>query len=108
MRETKTYIVEISQVLGEETTIYLEADGYAIKSLFAIVEISDGGASIVDNCYRTIGEAQRAWPEAIAPKPYHLTPSAIEQNCTIPGELTAPETPVIGRARCTELRRNVK
>ena len=87
MGGTKMYIVEIPQVLGDETTIYLEADGYAVKSLFAIVEISDGGASIVDNCYRTIGEAHRAWPEAIAPKPYHLTTSAIEQNCTVDSEI---------------------
>ena len=57
-----------------------------MKSLFAIVEISDGGASIVDNWYRTIGEAQSAWPEAIAPKPYPLTMNAIEQNCTVHGE----------------------
>jgi hypothetical protein len=57
-----------------------------VKSLYAIVEISDGGASIVDNCYRAIHEAQSAWPDAIAPKPYHLTPSGIEQNCTIPGK----------------------
>jgi hypothetical protein len=46
MGETKTYIIEIPQVLGDETTIYLEADGNAVKSLFAIVEVSDGGASI--------------------------------------------------------------
>ena len=85
------YIVEIPQVLGDETTIYLEADGYAVKSLFAIVEISDGGGSIVDNCYLTIGEAQSAWPEAIAPKPYHLTTSAIEQNRTIDSEIPNPK-----------------
>jgi hypothetical protein len=91
MRETKTYIVEIPQVLGDETTIYLEADGYAVKSLFAIVEISDGGASIVDNCYRTIVEARVAWPEAIAPKPYQLTTSAIEQNCTVDREILKPK-----------------
>lgn len=87
MGKTKTYIVELPQVLGDETTIYLETNGYAVKSLFAIVEVSDGGASIVDNCYRTIGEAQRAWPEAIAPKPYHLTTRAIEQNCTVDSEI---------------------
>jgi hypothetical protein len=87
MDQTKAYIVEIPQVLGDETTIYLETDGYAVKSLYAIVEISDGGASIMDNCYRTIGEAQSAWPNAIIPKPYHLTPSGIEQNYTIPGEV---------------------
>jgi hypothetical protein len=60
MDKTKTYIVEIPQVLGDETTIYLEANGDAVKSLYAIVEISDGGASIVDSCYRSISESQSA------------------------------------------------
>ena len=83
----KTYIVEIPQVNGDETTIYLAANGYPVKSLFAIVAISDGGASVVDNCYRTIDEAQSAWPEAIAPKPYHLTTTAIEQNCMINSDI---------------------
>jgi hypothetical protein len=87
MDETKNSIAEILQVPGDETTIYLETDGNAGKCLFAVIEISDGGASIVDNCYRTIGEAQRAWPEAIAPKWYHLTRSRIEQNCSIPGQM---------------------
>ena len=87
MDKTKTYIVEVPQVMGDETTIYLEAGGDAVKSLYAIVEISDGGASIVDNCYRTIREAQSAWPEAIAPKAYHLTSSAIDENCTINGQI---------------------
>jgi hypothetical protein len=91
MDTTKTYIVEVPQVMGDETTIYLEAGGDAVKSLYAIVEISDGGASIVDNCYRTISEAQNAWPEAIAPKPYHLTPSAIEENYTIRGRDPNPK-----------------
>lgn len=62
-----------------------------MKSLFAIIEVSDGGASIVDKCYRTIDEAQSAWPEATAPKPYHLTTSAIKQNCTIRGEIPNPK-----------------
>ena len=87
MGKTKTYIVELPQVLGDETTIYLETNGYAVKSLFAIVEISDGGASIVDNCYRTIGEAQSAWRDAIAPKLRHLSTSAIEQDCTVDSEI---------------------
>lgn len=60
MEESKRYILEIPEVLSEETTIYLEADARLVKSLFAIVEISDGGVSIVDNCYRTISEAQSA------------------------------------------------
>ena len=90
MKRTNAYIVEIPQVIGDETTIYLETNGNAVKSLFA-VEISDGGASIVDNCYRTINEARSAWPEAIAPKPYHLTPSAIEKNCTVVGRIPNPK-----------------
>lgn len=83
----RRYIVEIPQVNGDETTIYLETNGYPVKSLFVIVAISDGGASVVDNCYRTIDEAQSAWPEAIAPKPYHLTVTATEQNCTVDSKI---------------------
>ena len=33
----KTYIVEIPQVDGDETAIYLDTTGYPVKSLFAIV-----------------------------------------------------------------------
>ena len=66
MNEKKTYIVEIPQILGDETTIYLGTNGYAVKSLFAIVAISGGGASIVDNCYST---------------------TAIEQNCTLDSKI---------------------
>ena len=87
MNEKKAYIVEIPQVLGDETTSYPETNGYPVKSPFAIVGISDSSASIMDNCYRTIGEAQSAWPEAIAPRPYHLTTSAIKQGCTIDSEI---------------------
>lgn len=86
MSETKTYIVEIPQLLGDDTTIYLEADGDAVKSLFAVLAVSADGASIVDNGYRSIEEAYQSWPEAIRPTPYRLTPNAIEQNCTIRGE----------------------
>jgi hypothetical protein len=91
MKRTNAYVVEIPQIQGDETTIYLETNGNVVKSLYAIVEISDGGASIVDNCYRTIDEARSAWPQAIAPKPYHLTPSAIERNCTIVGRIPNPK-----------------
>lgn len=49
MNGTRTYVVEISQVLGDVTSIFLETDGNEVKSLFAIVEISDGGACIVDS-----------------------------------------------------------
>lgn len=79
------YIVEISKVLGDDTTLYLEADGEPIDSLFAIVSI-EHGASIVDNGYRSIEEAKSCWPDAIPPRPYHLTPEAIASNFTIAGK----------------------
>jgi hypothetical protein len=85
----KNYIVEISRVNGDESTIYLEADGESVDSLFAVIGIAECGACIVDTCYRSIAEAQVAWPEAIAPTPYNLTPEAIATNCTIEGKTPA-------------------
>jgi hypothetical protein len=86
---TKTYIVEISKVDGDDTTVYLEADGRSVNSLFAVIGIAECGACIVDTCYRSIAEAQVAWPEAIAPTPYNLTPEAIASNFTIEGKTPA-------------------
>lgn len=79
------YIVEISRLDGDDTTIYLEADSESVECLFAVVAI-ENGASIVDNGYRSIEEAKAAWPEAIPPKPYHLTPPAVAENCTVEGK----------------------
>jgi hypothetical protein len=83
--ETKNYIVEIERLDGDDTTIYLEADGETVNHLFAIVAIAERGACIVDNCYRSIGEAQKSWPDAIIPKPKHLTPIAIDSHFTVEG-----------------------
>ena len=83
--EAKNYIVEIQQVNGDDTTIYLESEGEPVNHLFAIVSIAERGAGIVDNCYRTIGEAQKAWPDAIVPKPHNLTPIAINEQFTLEG-----------------------
>ena len=83
--ETKNYIVEISRVEGDETSIYLDDKDGPVDYLFAIVSIAERGACILDNCYRTIDEAQLMWPNAIAPKPYRLTPIAIDRNRTIVG-----------------------
>jgi hypothetical protein len=83
--EAKNYIVEISRVEGDETSIYLEDDDGPVDHLFAIVSIAERGACIVDNCYRTIDEAQLMWPNAIPPKPHHLSPIAIDRHFTIKG-----------------------
>lgn len=83
--EAKNYIVEIGAVAGDDTTIYLVSDGESVEYLFAIVSIAERGACIVDNCYRSVAEAQLAWPDAIPPKPHHLTPVAINRNFTIEG-----------------------
>jgi hypothetical protein len=80
---TKPYIVEIGKVAGDDTTIYLEADGESVDHLFAVIVIAERGACVVDNCYRSIAEAQSAWPDAIPPTPYCLTEDAINQNFTI-------------------------
>jgi len=81
--EAKSYFVEISKVLGDDTAIYLEDRGEAVDSLFAVISIAERGACVVDTCYRSVAEAQAAWPEAIPPKPYHLTSPAIGRNYTI-------------------------
>lgn len=52
--------------LGDETTIYLETDGNAVKSLYAIVEVSNGWRVHRRHCYRTIDEARSAWPGTCA------------------------------------------
>jgi hypothetical protein len=83
--ETKNYIVEFNSLAGDDTTIYLEADGESVNHLFAVISIAERGACVVDNCYRSIAEAQAAWPDAIPPKPYHLTGNAIDQNYTLEG-----------------------
>jgi hypothetical protein len=80
------YILELTSVNGDDTLIHMAADGESVDSLFAVICI-ENGAAIVDNCYRSIVEAQEAWPEAIPPKPYHMTPEGIAANCTINGEL---------------------
>lgn len=85
--EAKSYIVEISVIDGDETLVYLEADGQPVESLYAVVAIAERGACIIDNCYRSIGEAQKAWPEAIPPTPQSLTPSAIAKHFTISGRV---------------------
>lgn len=83
--EATTYIVEVGKVQGDDTIIYLESDGEPVDYLFAIISIAERGACVVDTCYRSVAEAQAAWPEAVPPKPYHLTPEAIDGNYTIAG-----------------------
>lgn len=83
MSETKCYIAEINKVLGDDTTIYLEDNGEPVESLYAVIGIAERGACVLDTCYRSIAEAKLAWPEAMVPKPVHLTGDAIARNYTI-------------------------
>jgi hypothetical protein len=89
----KTYIVEISSLNGDETTIFLEADGNPVDSLYAVIGIGDRGAGILDTGYRSIREAQDAWPDAVPPTPWHLTPGAIDDNFTMDGVVPGTTTP---------------
>lgn len=62
------YIIALDAVDGEDTSIFLESEGEAVKQLFAVVCVSGRGANIVDNCYRSLDEVKAAWPEAVSPE----------------------------------------
>ena len=85
MSQTRNYIMELELLDGDDSLIYLEADGKPVKRFFAIVAIGEHGAGIVDNCYRTLDAAKASWPDAIAPRPYCLSREVIDSNYTIPG-----------------------
>lgn len=66
--KTKTYILEIEALDGEERTISITDRNLEACSVFAVVAIGGDGATIVDNGYRSREEAKAAWPEAICSK----------------------------------------
>jgi hypothetical protein len=78
----KTYIVEIVGYEGKDTGITIDGDfedtendiysGESLDRLYAIVQVDDHGASIVDNGYRSVAEAHATWPEALEPGLDHL------------------------------------
>lgn len=74
----KHYILQIDSYTGEDTTRdqheILDDDGWNVQevpALYAIARIAQDNASIVDDGYCSIAEAQKSWPEAIAPKVTH-------------------------------------
>ena len=85
------YIVAIDSLDGKKVQIKVDVNGVGYSTAYAILSVDQSGASIVDNGYRSIDEARKAWPEAIAPTPaVHLTPQqadaeAIVQQCSFSG-----------------------
>ncbi len=57
------YIVQLVPYEGEDTALWVEGG----DTLFCIVTVSEEGAAIVDNGYRSVEEAKAAWPEAKEP-----------------------------------------
>ena len=72
--DAKHYIIAVEPLDGEDVQIYIESEGEANATVYAVVAVDTRGASIVDSGYRSVAEARQAWPEAIAPSPaVHLT-----------------------------------
>jgi len=63
----QTYILELEELIGDDTLILLQADNERVKSLFCVVMVGDEGASIIDNGYRCLEEIKATWPEALPP-----------------------------------------
>jgi hypothetical protein len=86
MAQTKYYILALERLDGEDTMIYLEADGVATGSLFCVVSIGPHGAGIIDNGYRSLSEVRAAWPEAIVPSASTMSSRVRAANFTIDAE----------------------
>lgn len=71
MLRHRYYILQIDSYTGDSTTRdqheILDEDRWNVQeipALYAVVRIAGDGASIADDGYRSIAEAQQAWPEA--------------------------------------------
>lgn len=62
----KHFILRLESYEGDDTFIRCGSDDQDF--MFCIAHVDVDGLELVDNGYRTIAEAQEAWPEAIAPK----------------------------------------
>jgi hypothetical protein len=78
MRREKYYILQVDSYTGDDTTRdqheVLDEEGWNIQeisALYAIVRIARGGASIADDGYRSLAEAQETWPEALPSNATH-------------------------------------
>lgn len=64
--KARQYLIELSTFEGEDTACYL----LGVDPMWIVISASPtAGASIVDFGYRSLKEAQEAWPEAVAPGP---------------------------------------
>jgi len=78
------YIVAIDSLDGKKVQIKVDVNGVGYSTAYAILSVDQSGASIVDNGYRSIDEARKAWPEAIAPTPaVHLTPQQADAEAIV-------------------------
>lgn len=60
------YLVELATFESEDTACYL----LGADPMWIVVSASpSAGAGIIDSGYRSLEEAQEAWPEAVAPAP---------------------------------------
>jgi len=60
------YIVRLETFEGDDTACYL----LGADPMWIVMSASPtGGAAVVDYGYRSLKEAQEAWPEAVAPAP---------------------------------------
>ena len=60
------YIVALATFEGEDTACYL----LGVDPMWIVIAARPtAGAGIIDSGYRSLEEAQEAWPEAVAPGP---------------------------------------
>jgi len=63
----RQFIVRVDSFEGRDT--YLRCGDYKQDHLFCVISIDgEGKPEIVDNGYRSFGEAAEAWPDAINAK----------------------------------------
>jgi hypothetical protein len=77
----KHYILAVEPLDGEEVQITITCGWQTDVTVYAVIAVDERGAGIVDSGYRSIYEAQQAWPEAIPPSPaVCLTPSEADKQ----------------------------
>jgi hypothetical protein len=79
------HILRVDSYTGDDTSRdqheILDEEGLEFKeisALFVIVIFTAEGAEIIDDGYRSMAEAQKAWPEAI---PRSVTPPRSRTTC---------------------------
>lgn len=75
MARCKTYILKIDSYTGDNSARdhhqILDTEGWNVQdveAVYAIVRIEADRAEIVDDGYRSLAEAQEAWPNALPQK----------------------------------------